>query len=91
MTRAMAGLSQAEFACRIDVDPSLISLIESGKRSPSRATLTRLADALEVPLHLLILLGAEDPDLRDISEDEMQRVARSLATILISPRPKRIT
>lgn len=84
VTRAMAGLSQAELAAQIHVDPSMVSLIESGARKPSRETMTRLAKAMGIPFHLLTLLAADADDLRDVGEAEMQRAARSLASLLIS-------
>jgi transcriptional regulator with XRE-family HTH domain len=48
--RREKGWSQAELALRSDTSPSIVSLIENGKRNASTATLERIADALNVPL-----------------------------------------
>lgn len=45
--RQEAGLSQEGLADRMDVSPSYISMLESGKRYPSIEMLIRLATALE--------------------------------------------
>jgi transcriptional regulator with XRE-family HTH domain len=40
--------NQTELGFRADMSPSIISLIENGKRNPSTATLAKIADALGV-------------------------------------------
>lgn len=44
--RQAAGLSQDDLADRMDVSPSYISMLESGKRYPSIEMLIRIAQAL---------------------------------------------
>jgi len=51
--RAAAGLSQAELAERSGLPQSHISRLESGKHSPTRLTLEKLASALDRPLNEL--------------------------------------
>ncbi len=50
--RKQRQLSQQELAYRINVNPSLISMFETGYegRVPSRTTAQALAEALELPL-----------------------------------------
>lgn len=45
--RQEAGLSQEGLADRLDVSPSYVSMLESGKRYPSIEMLIRIARALE--------------------------------------------
>jgi transcriptional regulator with XRE-family HTH domain len=53
--RIERGMSQAQLAERAGCTPSHVSLVESGKRSPSIATLRRLSEALLVePGRLLV-------------------------------------
>jgi len=42
------GWNQTELGFRAGASPSIISLIENGKRNPSTATLAKIAEALEV-------------------------------------------
>ncbi len=52
--RAAKGWTQEELAKRLKVDQSYVTLLEQGKRTPSLATLRRLAKALGVPLTELL-------------------------------------
>jgi transcriptional regulator with XRE-family HTH domain len=52
--RHAKGWSQEELALKVRIEPSEISLLESGKRNPTLWTIQRLAWALEVqPDHFL--------------------------------------
>ena len=61
--RSLADVPQRELAERVSADPSLISMIESGKRKPTRELLERIAKALDIPFHLFALLATEPQDL----------------------------
>lgn len=51
------GWSQEELALKVRIEPSEISLLESGKRNPTLWTIQRLAWALEVDLFQLLWLA----------------------------------
>lgn len=55
--RAERGLSQADLARRIAMDPATLSRIETGKVAPTIASFSRIAGALSVPISRL--LGGE--------------------------------
>lgn len=55
--RASGDVSQKRLASLTKLDASYISLIETGKRSPSLKVLEAIAAALDTPLYLLILLA----------------------------------
>jgi transcriptional regulator with XRE-family HTH domain len=84
IVRALADIPQRELARRLDVDPSLISLIEAGKRKPSREFLERFATILGVPFHLLILLASGPGDSKDVSPETLEKLAMELATLLFT-------
>jgi len=48
--RSAAGITQAELAKKSGLPQSHISRLESGKHSPSRATLEKIATALQLPV-----------------------------------------
>lgn len=52
--RAIAGKSQTELAAQTGIDQSDISKIERGAANPSITTLSRLAEALGMELHISI-------------------------------------
>tara|TARA_Y100000310_G_C20107371_1_gene545541 strand:+ start:178 stop:390 length:213 start_codon:yes stop_codon:yes gene_type:complete len=55
--RAFAGITQTELARRIGKDASYISRIEAERRSPSLATLEKIAAALSLEVYQLLRLG----------------------------------
>jgi transcriptional regulator with XRE-family HTH domain len=83
--RTAKALTQTELADRISVGPSQLSLIESGKRHPSIKVLAQISDALDVPLHLLLLLASDPEDLKlREGHPEMNELAKALLRILVS-------
>jgi len=68
------GWNQTELGFRADTSPSIISLIENGKRNPSTATLAKIAGALGVEVADLFpkALGRSslEPSLNDALEEE---------------------
>lgn len=58
--RKARGLSQERFALEHDIDRTYVSGIERGTRNPTVTVLGRLADALGVDIHELLLPVAED-------------------------------
>lgn len=84
VVRSLADISQRELARRLDVDPSLISMLEAGKRNPSRDFLERFADCLGVPFHLLVLLASEPNESKTNNPEALQRLAVELAKVLFT-------
>ena len=56
MQRHAVGLTQAQLAEAVDVQPETVSRMENGSRSPSLGLLVRVAVALDVELHELVRL-----------------------------------
>jgi len=83
IARAIAGLQQKELAKLALIDPSHVSLIEMGKRTPSLKTVQKLSRALRMPHHLLVLLSAEDGDLNIDDPEELKRAVASLAHVIL--------
>ena len=72
--REEKGWNQTELGFRADTSPSIISLIENGKRNPSTATLAKIAGALDVEVADLFPKGGRrsspEPSLFNDLEDE---------------------
>jgi transcriptional regulator with XRE-family HTH domain len=81
-------MSQKDLADRLGVDASQVSLLESGRRSVSQATLEKLATELRVPAHLIVFLASGKKHLRRISEQEAQALGAELLRVLIEEFPE---
>ena len=89
ISRAIAGLDQKTLAKRAKLNPSYISLIELGRRQPSSRTVERLARALGVPIHLLVLLASDSRDLRISRSKDLSKAIYLLAHLMLSGRKSR--
>jgi transcriptional regulator with XRE-family HTH domain len=68
------GWNQTELGFRADASPSIISLIENGKRNPSTATLAKIAGALDVEVVDLFPKATAPPP--EASFDELMDAER---------------
>lgn len=69
--REQKGWNQTELGFHADTSPSIISLIENGKRNPSTATLAKIARALGVEVvDLFPKPQAPQPSLEDAAQSE---------------------
>ena len=62
--RQRRRLSQLDLAIEANVSPRHVSFIETGRSTPSRAMVLRLADVLDVPLreqNQLLMAAGEGP------------------------------
>jgi transcriptional regulator with XRE-family HTH domain len=81
--RRVRRLSQLDLALRMDVSARHVSRVEGGRAQPSRHMVTRLADALEMPLRernaLLAAAGyAREYPERGLDTPEMVEVRRAI-------------
>lgn len=63
MCRTQRGASQTEVANRANCSVSYLSMLENNKRDPKLSTITRIAQALHVPVGVLLFLAAEKDEL----------------------------
>ena len=82
VARALADVRQRELARRVAIDASLVSMLESGKRNPSLATLEKIAAALGIPFHLFTLLASEPGDLKGANSETVHQLATGLTKLL---------
>ena len=83
VARSLADLSQGELAGKSEIDRSYLSLIESGKRKPTIKTLEKIAAALKIPFHLLVLLGSEGGDAKNVSKKQVANLSLALSKLLL--------
>ena len=58
--RASAGLSQRELAELVGLSPSMLSLVESGRREPTVRMLRDISHALEIPPAALFVVALDE-------------------------------
>jgi len=78
--RKSKGYTQATLGARCDLHQQAIQAIERGRRNPSPYTITRLADALSVPIEVLAGPGVvtADPDDWAAFQDALSDVQSAL-------------
>lgn len=74
--REMKNIPRKRLATEVGVASSYIAHIETGKRIPSVPMLEDIARALEIPLPLMLLAGAENDDLCGISGETAEEFVR---------------
>ena len=95
--RTSRGLSQAKLAKISGVSQAMISMIESGERSPTESTMNMLAKSLNVPISVLVSEDSQNEKkpaeisgarerlvnlLVSVPEDQAQEVADLVAAFL---------
>ncbi len=83
--RTARDMSQKTLADRAQLDQSHISLVERDLREPSLKVLETIAEVLEVPVYLLVLLGSDQRDLKGISEAQAKAMGQELLRVLLEP------
>lgn len=86
VARSLADISQGQLADKAEIDRSYLSMIESGKRIPSIETIERIARALNLPFHLLSLLGSEEADVQKASQEHIASLSLALTKLLLEVR-----
>lgn len=85
IVRTARDMSQKTLADRAQLDQSHISLVERDLREPSLKVLETIAEVLEVPVYLLVLLGSDQRDLKGISEAQAKAMGQELLRVLLEP------
>ena len=92
MCRTQRGLSQAELADRADCSVSYLSVLENNKRDPTLSTLTKISNALQVPIGLLFFLASEKDERQGMDKELAGELARTALELLNEPiDPQRAT
>ena len=75
LCRTQKNMSQAELAALVDLSVSYISLLERNKRDPNISTVKGIANALNVPLSILMFLAAETNELVGINPELAEKLS----------------
>jgi transcriptional regulator with XRE-family HTH domain len=90
IVRASRNISQKDLGILLKTDASYISMVESGKRKVTKSFLKSFSKTFSIPLNLIELLAAEKEELKNISEENADKVGRELLNVLLSTQSKKI-
>ena len=80
---AARGMSQRGLAQEMDVSESYISKLGTAGYTPSGNTLNRVAEALGVPVYLLVLLASDSEDLKGMTLKQASILGSQLLDVLL--------
>lgn len=63
LCRKRRGVSQTDVATRAECSVSYLSMLENNKRDPTLSMITKIAEALHVPVGVLFVMASEEKDL----------------------------
>lgn len=73
--RSAKDLSLDQVASAAKLSQSYLSMIESGKREPTLASVEKIAKALDIPVPILLFLAAEKDELKGLDADTANRLS----------------
>ena len=85
MCRTRRGVSQNDLARRAECSVSYLSMLENNRRDPTLSTLTKVAQALNVPMGILFFLASEHGELTGMDTDLAGDLARTALELLSEP------
>jgi len=88
--RHSAGLSQKEFARRLDISPSYLSLIEGDKREASLPLLRSMAGALGAPATILFAAALGSQLAEQGKTDELTIIERLVEAVRLNLGQERL-
>ena len=80
--RKRKGMSQAQLAKVSGLSTTYISLMESGKKSPTLKSLEKISQGLEVPFPILSFMALDDEDVHPDKRSAFKLVAPAVNAMI---------
>lgn len=80
--RSAKKLSLGELAGLTELSASYLSMIESGKREPRLSSLEKIADAMSVPVPILLFLAADSRELEGMDPETSRRLSAAALNVM---------
>ena len=84
LCRKRRGVSQTDVAVRADCSVSYLSMLENNKRDPTLSMITKIAEALRVPVGALFVMASEEKELGNIDSRLAGRLQRAAMSSILS-------
>lgn len=75
LCREQKGFSRSEFSEKTSLSVSYLSLLENDKRDPSFSKVEKIAEALGIPLSVLLFLAADRSELETINPELAEKLS----------------
>jgi transcriptional regulator with XRE-family HTH domain len=85
LCRLHKGWTLTELGSRAGIGGSHLSMIERNQRDPSVKTVQSIANAIGMPLNVLLFLAADAQELLGISEELKEKLSRAALELLRLP------
>lgn len=82
--RKLRGLTQSQVSISANMSESYLSLLEKNKREPSLTSLESIAQALKIPVSILVFLGSEQNNISELTEDQIDSLTSSIYKMIES-------
>jgi transcriptional regulator with XRE-family HTH domain len=84
LCRVQKDMLQSELAKKSGMSVAYLSLIEKGKRDPNISVLKTLSTALNVPLSILVFLGADKNELEGFDIDLREKLSATILEVVMA-------
>ena len=82
--RTRRGVSQTDVAMRADCSVSCLSMLENNRRDPTLSMITKIAEALYVPVGALFVMASEEKELGNLDSRLVGRLQRAAMSSILS-------
>lgn len=76
--RIKVGMTQLEASAKIGCTPTYLSLVECGRKQPSKAMMKKIAKAFKVAPIVIVSLGAEESDFKPTMRNDTGKEVHSI-------------
>jgi transcriptional regulator with XRE-family HTH domain len=73
--RTQKGMTKTKLAELAGMSLSYLSLLERGKRDPNLSTISKICDALNIPVSIFMFLASDTNDLNGISKELAEKLS----------------
>lgn len=87
--RKKKGLTQAQLAELANISMSHLCLMEKNKRAPSISAIESIANALDIPLSVLIFLASSTDQLKELSKGQIEQLTHSIMELMSNATKQR--
>lgn len=80
--RQQKGLKQIDFAVKCGLSQSYLSSIEKGRKEPTLSILKQIANALSIPMPVLVFLSLNRDDVAESKQDAYDMLEPSIKGLI---------
>ena len=80
--RKQKGLKQIDFADKCGLSQSYLSSIEKGRKEPTLSILKQIANALSIPMPVLVFFSLDQEDIAESKRDAFKMLEPSIKGLI---------